>query len=57
MGRASPVRGQPARTAESDELGEFLERVAAVEDDDLEEPARWERFFREVARLLNDGAE
>lgn len=45
-------RKPPAGTAGFEELGEFLERVTAVEDEHVEAPARWERFFREVNRLM-----
>lgn len=48
-------RKPPARTVGSEEFGEFLERVTAVEEEDAEAPARWERFFREVNRLMDTG--
>lgn len=56
MARSGERSRKPsARTAEVDELGEFLERVTAVEDENAEAPARWERFFREVNRLMDTG--
>jgi hypothetical protein len=47
-----PADEPPVEDVDADEWARFLARLAAVEQQDLDEPGRWASFFERLRRWL-----